>query len=178
MEKSVGVSGKTGKPNIFLKILDKSSYWSSVWFERAAMVGIVGIIIVTLIDVLGAKLFQKPMAAGTEAVYFLQIIAIAAGLAFAQIDNRHVRLEFVDSFPRTIKGTFNFLSSLLGLALFIVLSWKSFEYAQSLRNAHEVTSASRIPLFPFAIWIGISCIPLCLVLLKSMVNSVVEVIKG
>ncbi len=174
MDKTINVPDK---PNILLKILDKSSFWSSVWFERVAMVGIVGIIIATLIDVIGAKLFQKPLSAGTEVVYFLQVIAIAGALAFAQIENRHVRLEFVDSFPKTIKGLFNFLAAVLGLGLFVILCWKSFEYAQTLNNTHEVTATSRIPLYPLAIWIGLSCIPLCLVLLKGMVNSIAEVIK-
>jgi TRAP-type transport system small permease protein len=177
MEKSTEVNAKAGKPNILMKILDKSSFWTSVWFERAAMVGIVGIIVVTLIDVIGAKIFHKPLAAGTEAVYFLQIIAIAGTLAFAQIENRHVRLEFVDSLPRPIRGSFSFISSILGLALFIMLAWKSFAYAQSLETANEVTSASRIPIYPFAIWVGISCIPMCLVLLNSLVKSIVEVIR-
>ena len=106
MENSVKTAAGPVSQNMFMKILNKASYWSSVWFERAAMVGIVGIIVVTLIDVIGAKLFQKPLSAGTEAVYFLQIIAIAGALAFAQIDNRHVRLEFVDSFPENYPGDF------------------------------------------------------------------------
>ena len=177
MQNSISVPAKATRQNFFLKIINKSSYWSSVWFERIAMVGIVGIIIATVIDVLGAKLFGKPLAAGTEVVYFLQIVAMAGGLAFAQIEGRHVRIEFVDSAPKIIKNALNFISAVLGLALFVLLGWYSFEYAQDLRNAGEVTAASRIPLFPFAIWVGICCIPMCLVLLKGMVNSVIEVIK-
>jgi TRAP-type C4-dicarboxylate transport system permease small subunit len=163
--------------NPLLKILDKASYWSSLWFERVAMLGIAGIIISTLIDVLGDKLFNHPLEAGTEVVYFLQIIAIAGGLAMAQIDNRHIRLEFVDSLPGMAKAIFHFVSALLGLALFIVLSWKSLEYALALKQVNEVTAASRIPLFPFVLWVAISCLPLCLVLFKGMVNSLFEVIR-
>lgn len=174
MEKTIS---KTGKPNVLLNILDKSSLWSSVWFERIAMVGIVGIIAATIVDVIGAKIFQKPLSAGTEVVYFLQVLAMAGALAFTQIENRHIRLEFVDSFPRVIKGLFHFLAAILGLALFIILAWKSFEYAQALNRTSEVTATSRIPLYPLAIWIGICCIPMCLVLLKGMVNSIAEVIK-
>jgi TRAP-type C4-dicarboxylate transport system permease small subunit len=177
MQNSIGLPDQKGRQNIVLKILDKSSYWSSVWFERIAMVGIVGIIAATLVDVLGAKLFGKPMSAGTEVVYFLQIIAIAGGLAFAQIEGRHVRIEFVDSAPKILKNALNFITSVLGLALFILLGWYSFKYALDLRNAQEVTAASRIPIFPFAIWISICCIPMCLVLLKGMVNSVMKVVK-
>jgi TRAP-type C4-dicarboxylate transport system permease small subunit len=175
MGNSVSPTLNETRQNIFLKIIDKSSFWSSLWFERIAMVGIVGIIITTLIDVLGAKLFGKPMSAGTEAVYFLQIIAIAGGLAFAQIEGRHVRIEFIDSSPKIIKNICNFICSILGFALFVLLCWYSFSYAQDLKEAQEVTAASRIPLYPFAIWVGICCIPMCLVLLKGMVKSIVEV---
>jgi TRAP-type C4-dicarboxylate transport system permease small subunit len=177
MAKSPGNTPKAESQNIILRIVDKSGYWSSLWFERIAMVAIFSMIIVTLVDVFGGKLFGKPLAAGTEAVYFLQIIAIASGLAFAQIEARHVRIEFVDSAPKIIKNILNFIASALGLGLFILLFWYSFVYAQSLRQAQEVTAASRIPLFPFAMWIGICCIPMCLVLLKGMLKSVIEVIK-
>jgi TRAP-type C4-dicarboxylate transport system permease small subunit len=155
----------------------KFSFVLSAWFERIAVVGIVGIIIATIIDVVGAKVFHAPLAAGTEVVYFLQVIAISGGLAFAKIDGRHIRLEFVDGFPKPTKGIFNFIVAVLGLGLFVILSWKSFEYAQALRRVNEITSASRIPIFPFVIWVGISCIPLCLVLLKDMINSAIEAVK-
>lgn len=160
-----------------LKGLDKLSRLLSVWFERIAMAGIVGIIISTLVDVIGAKVFNKPLAAGTEVVYFLQIIAIAGALAATKIDGKHIRLEFVDSFPKRIKGIFNFAAAVLGLGLFTLLAWESIEYAQVLRNTQEVTATSRIPLYPFVFWIALCCIPLCLILLKEMLESAIEVIK-
>jgi TRAP-type C4-dicarboxylate transport system permease small subunit len=177
MEQTVSVPVKPGQRNIFLRILDKSSYWSSLWFERVAIIGILGIILSTLIDVIGAKLFHKPLPAATEIVYFLQIIAIAGTLAFAQIDGRHVRLEFVDSLPKRFRGILTFLADILGLALFVILMYESFVYAGTLNSAHEVTAASRVPLYPFAIWIGLCAIPMCLVLIKGMVTSLIEVAK-
>ncbi|MGQ9824518.1 MAG: TRAP transporter small permease [Desulfotomaculales bacterium] len=167
----------TPVPGGLLKGLDTFSSSLSAWFERVAMVGIVGIIVATLVDVIGAKAFNRPLAAGTEIVYFLQIIAISGALASTQIDGKHIRLEFVDSLPKRVRGVFNFLAALLGLGLFLLLAWKSYEYAQTLRNAKEVTAASRIPIYPFVLWIALSCIPLCLVLLKEMVKSAVEVVK-
>jgi len=184
MEKAFTLPAKSTRPHILLRILDKVSYWASEWFENIAIIGILGIVVATLIDVIGAKLppllrlgNARPLAAGTEVVYFLQIIALAGGMAFALIDNRHIRLEFVDSLPKRIKSAFHFLAAAGGLGLFVILTWESFEYAQSLKTAQEVTAASRIPLYPFVIWIGISSIPMCLVLLKNMVNSLIEVIK-
>ncbi len=68
-------------------------------------------------------------------------------------------------------------AGILGLGLFVILSWKSYEYALSLKNAHEVTAASRIPLYPLVIWVSVSCIPLCLVLLKDIYSSAIEVLR-
>jgi TRAP-type C4-dicarboxylate transport system permease small subunit len=177
MEQSAARVIKPAKRHLFLKILDYSSRWSSIWFERIAMVGILGIILATLVDVVGAKIFHKPLAAGTEIVYFLQIVAIAGTLAMAQVDGRHVRIEFVDSLPKIIRSVLRFLSDILGLALFVILIYESFQYALTLNSVHEVTAASRVPLYPFAIWIGLCGIPMCLVLLKGMVDSIVEVVK-
>ncbi len=177
MENSAGASGKTGQANIVLRILDRIAKWSAIWFERIAMVAIVGMIIAVVVDVAGDKLFDLPMSAGTEVVYFLQIIAIAGALAITKIDGKHIRLEFVDSLPPRARNALALITAILGLGLFILLAWKSYDYAMALRNAKEVTAASRIPLYPFAIWIGLGCIPLCLVLLKEIVNSLVEVVK-
>ena len=176
MENSRNISQKSHFGNA-LEGFGKISYLISVWFERIAMVAIVGIIVATIVDVLGDKLFDKPLSAGTEIVYFLQVIAIAGALAFTKIDGKHIRLEFVDSFPRRLKNAFNLLSAVLGLGLFVILSWKSYEYAQALKTANEVTAASRIPIFPFVIWVGICCIPLCLVLLKDIFDSAIGVFK-
>jgi drug/metabolite transporter (DMT)-like permease len=77
----------------------------------------------------------------------------------------------------SVYAIFPFVAALLGFVLFAVLMWKSYEYGQTLRITHEVTSASRIPIFPFVFWLGLCCLPLCLVLLKEMVDSVIEVTK-
>lgn len=164
-------------PGNLINILDKLSSLSSHWFELIAMVCLVGIIISTLIDVVGAKIFSKPIAAGTEIVYFLQLIAIAGALAATKIDGKHIRLEFVDNLPKRLKSVFHFIADLLGLVLFILLAWKSMEYGQTLKINQEVTAGAKVPLHPFVFWLALSCIPLCLVLLKDMVKSAVEVMK-
>ncbi len=161
-----------------LRGLDKLSRIISIWFENIAIVAIVGIIISNLVDVIGAKLFNKPIAAGTEIVYFLQVIAIAGALTSTKIDGKHIRIEFVDSLPGRLKNIIHFIVALLGLALFILLFCKSIEYAQALKSIQEVTAVSRIALYPFALWIAICCIPLCLVLLKELFQSAIGVVKG
>jgi len=149
----------------------------STWFERVAMLGVIGMIVFTMIDVVGAKAFNHPLAAGTEAVYLLQAIAIGGALAMAKIDGRHVRIELIDRVPRPALGVIHTLAALLGLVLFAALSWTSFDYALALKANDEVTATTQIPLFPFAIWTGLCCIPMVLVLVRDLVFSVREVTR-
>jgi len=166
------------KLNNSINHLNSFSYKLSVWFEHIAIIGFLGMMASTVIDVVGAKVFKWPLPVGTEAVYLFQVIAIAAAIAFAQIDGRHIRVElFVDKLPRRARAFFHGLASLLGLVLFVILIWESYEYGQALRFAKDVTATSQIPLFPFAFWLTLSFIPVCLILLGELLNSIQEVFK-
>jgi TRAP-type C4-dicarboxylate transport system permease small subunit len=115
---------------------------------------------------------------GTESVYLLQLVAMAGAIAYGQIDGRHIRVDlFVDKFPRKGRAFFHGLAALLSLGLFVILTWKSFQYGVSLRDANEVTMVSRTPLFPFAFWLALCCIPVCLVLIVELLKAISEGIK-
>jgi TRAP-type C4-dicarboxylate transport system permease small subunit len=158
--------------------LGKLSYVISYWFERAAIVAILGMLVATCIDVVGAKAFHWPLPGGTEIVYLLQVVAIAAGLAFSKIDGRQINVEFlIDKLPKQVKASIDSLTSLLGLGLFILLGWESFEYSMAFRHANEVTATALIPLYPFALWLGLCCIPMCLVLLNELIAALRKAVK-
>jgi TRAP-type C4-dicarboxylate transport system permease small subunit len=165
----------------FLKIsnavsrLEKFITRLSLWFEHIAIVGFLGMMASTLIDVIGSKVFHWPLPGGLEVVYFCQLIAVAGALAYSEIDGRHIRVElFVDRLPRIGRAFFHGLAALLSLGLFVVLTWKSYQYAMSLRAVNEVTAASRIPLYPLAFWLGLCFIPLCLVLFSELLKAISE----
>ncbi|MGI5883186.1 MAG: TRAP transporter small permease [Dethiobacteria bacterium] len=173
---SVLVGG--GAPLGAFRGFDKANFVVGFWFENIAIIAIVGIIVSNLIDVVGAKLFGKPIAAGTEIVYFLQVIAMSAALTSTKIDGKHIRIEFIDNLPARLANVFHFIVAILGLALFIILCWKSVEYAQSLKAIQEVTAVSRIAIYPFALWVAVCCVPLCMVLFKELLESVIRVVRG
>ncbi len=156
---------------------EKVNYTMGIWYERIAIVGVLGMILATLIDVVGAKAFHWPLPAGTELVYLCQIVAIAGALAISKIDGRHVRIELIDKLRQPALGIVHAIVAIIGLALFILLTWKSFEYAQSLRINHEVTATAMIPIYPFAIWQGLCCVPMVLILVREFITSILETKK-
>lgn len=165
------------KINNGMNRLEKFNYRLSIWFERIAILGVLGMILGTMIDVIGAKLFHWPLPASTEAIYLLQIIAIAGALAISKIDGRHVRIELIDRLPQPAIGIIHSLVALLGLGLFVILAWASCDYAQALRINHDVTATAKIVIYPFVIWLALCCIPLILILFKEFVSSLLEIRK-
>jgi TRAP-type C4-dicarboxylate transport system permease small subunit len=157
--------------------LEKFNNRLSVWLERIAIVGVLGMILGTMIDVVGAKAFHWPLPASTELVYLLQVIAIAGALAISKIDERHVRIELIDRLPQPALGIIHSLVALLGIGLFIILGWQSYEYAQTLRINNEVTATAKLTLYPFALWLALCCIPMVLILIREFVISVMKTIK-
>jgi TRAP-type C4-dicarboxylate transport system permease small subunit len=163
------------KMNNSLNRLEKFNYRLSIWFERIAIIGVLVMILGTMIDVVGAKVFNWPLPPGTEAIYLPQVIAIAGALAISKIDGRHVRIELIDQLPQPALGIIHSLVALLGLSLFAILTWASYDYAQALRINHEVTATSKIPIYPFALWMTLCCVPMILLLLKEFVSSLLEI---
>ena len=157
--------------------LDKITFKISAWLERIAIIGALGMILGTMIDVIGSKVFHWPLPGGTEVVYLFQIIAIAGALAISKIDGRHVRIELIDRLHQPGKGIVHSLVALLGLALFIVLVWQSYTYALALHANHEVTVTVNLPLYPFALWLALCCIPVVLLLIIELFSSLMEAIK-
>ncbi len=156
---------------------EKVNYVISTWLERIAIIGMLGMIAGTMVDVIGAKVFHWPLPAGTETVYLFQVVAMAGALAFSKIDGRHVRIELIDKLRQPALGIFHALAALLGLALFIVLTWKSFDYAQTLRLNNEVTATAKIAIYPFAFWLAVCCVPMVLILIKDFISSLLEMRK-
>jgi TRAP-type C4-dicarboxylate transport system permease small subunit len=161
-----------------LSRFERFTNWLSSWFEHIAIFGFLGMMAGTFVDVVGAKVFTWPLPAGLEVVYFCQLIAIGGALAYGEIDGRHIRVElFVDLFPRGARAFFHGLAALLGLGLFAVLTWKTYQYGVTLRAANEVTATSRIPIFPFAFWLCLCFVPLCLVLIVELMKAISEGMK-
>ena len=166
--KLVTVSGKFEKFNRRL----------SGGFEWIGVAGLLVMMVVTVIDVVGAKLFLWPVPGGVDIVTLSQIVAIAFAVAFTQIIGRHVKVEFfVARLPGRAQGVINSIVSLFLIALFVLIIWRSFVLGQSLQTTGQVSLSAQIPLYPFAYGIALASIPVCLVFLRELLDSLAKVVK-
>ncbi len=156
----------------------KSIHRLSRWFERVGLAAMAAMALATLIDVIGSKLFNRPLPGSTEIIGVIQVIAIAGGMAFSKIDGRQIRVDvFVDVLSRRGKAVLDVFSALLGLGLFVVTCWMTYEHGISFLNSGTRTFLLGIPLPPFVFWIALCCVPLCLVILIELISSIERIFK-
>jgi TRAP-type C4-dicarboxylate transport system permease small subunit len=146
--------------------------------EWVGLVGFLVIMVVTTVDVIGAKLFLSPLFGALDIVMQAQLIAMSFAAATTLIAGRHVAVEFfVPRLPKQLQRLVDVFVNLLGLGLFILIAWRLMVYAYELQLVNELTPTARIPLSPFAYGAGIASIPVCLVYLCYLLESIVRLVR-
>ena len=150
----------------------------SNWLNWVAGAGLVAMLSLTVVDIIGNKLFKYPIPGGIEIVGFLGVVIASFAIAYTQVLRGHIQVEFiVMRLPKRLQGGIAAFVCLLGLALFSLLAWRSFDYAQSLKAAGEVSMTQGIPFYPFVYGIALCCIPVCLVLVVEFLKSVAKAVE-
>jgi len=167
---------------MFLTMLGKFERFNhlvSNWFEWVGLVGLLMVMLITCIDVIGAKLFLRPVFGAIDIVMLSQLVAISFATSFALILGRHVRVEFfIIRLQRRAQAGIECVISLFELALFILIIWRLCVYGYLLQTGGEVSATALIPLYPFAYGVAFACVPVCLVFLAGFFNSLATMVKG
>ena len=80
---------------------EKFNHRLSSWCEWLGLAAILLMMVITCIDVVGAKLFLSPLLGAIDIVQLSQIVAISFAAGMAMILGRHVQVEFFyNLFPR------------------------------------------------------------------------------
>jgi TRAP-type C4-dicarboxylate transport system permease small subunit len=137
------------------------------------------IVVLTCVDVVGAKVFRVPVFGALDVVILAQLIAISFAVAITLIMGRHVRVEFfVMLLPKRLQSGITCVVNFLGLCLFILIVWRLFAYGYGMQIGGEESMTARIPLAPFAYAAAVGCIPVCLIYLQKLLTSIVKIVKN
>jgi TRAP-type C4-dicarboxylate transport system permease small subunit len=145
-----------------------------------ASVGLFGMMVVVVIDVVGRYVFKHPLLGAYELVGYLMAIAGPWAIAYSQIQRGHIRVDFIlKRFSRRGQAVITSISYSIGLAVFSVLSWRMVvlsQYYSSLKHGNT-TDTMGIPIAPFAIIVAIGLGMLALILVFDLVHTLAEVKK-
>jgi TRAP-type C4-dicarboxylate transport system permease small subunit len=129
--------------------------------------------LITFIDVIGAKLFQRPVLGAIDIVMLAQLLAISFAAASTLLSGRHVQVEFfVMMLPKRVQVMVDFLIHIFCLVLFVLIVWRLTVYGYFLQTGGEISPTAQIPLYPFAYAIALASIPVCLIYVLKIMNDI------
>ena len=162
----------------FLDKFGKFNEKISLTIEWVGVAGLFLMMIITTVDVIGAKLFLKPVYGALDVMAIAQLLAMSFAVSMALILGRHVQVEFfVMLLPDRAAAFVDCIVNFLGIILFTLIIWRLGIFAYDLKIDGEVSSTARIPLFPFYFASAIACIPACLVYIYMLIDSINKVIQ-
>jgi len=154
---------------------EKFSHRLSNWCEWIGLAAMLLMMVITCIDVIGAKLFLSPLLGSIDIVMLAQAVAISFAAGMLLILDRHIRVEFfVKLLPQRARKIIDGIVLLLGLGLFIAIIWRLCVLGHSFQTSGEYSATAYIPLYPFAYGIALASIPVCLVLLVEFLKSLTK----
>ncbi len=167
---------ETAPANPVISALDRYIALLSRILSWIGGAGLAAMLVLIVADVIGIKVFSKPVPGGIEYVSFLAVVTIAFAVSHTQVLRGHVAVDFViEKFPRRAKLLIDTLMVLFAVCLFALLSFYSFKYAGSLRRSGEVSMTQKIPFYPFVYGMAVCFVATLMVVLMDFVKSIVKV---
>ncbi len=133
-----------------------------------AAASIIAMMLLTCADVL-LRLFKHPILGTYELVGLFGALTIAFAIPATTLSKGHVAVDFmVEKLPAKGQWIFTIVANLLSLALFALIGWQSFIYANILRASGEVTLSLEMPFYPIVYAISAASTLVCIVLFLEL----------
>lgn len=147
-----------------------------VWTDRFNWVSIAALAVllcVALIDIIGSKLFNRPVPGSIDIIGLLGGIITAFSVARTQNLGRHIQVDFVALLlPKKIQYIIGTVSSSLCFIFIIIVILTCFEYGISLQESNERSITLSIPFYPFVYAMIVAFIPLLLTFFKDILRHI------
>jgi TRAP-type C4-dicarboxylate transport system permease small subunit len=162
-----------------LERLERFNHRLSDWFEWVGLAGMLLVMVITCVDVVGAKVFLWRLLGAIDIVMLSQIVVTAFAGGMTLILRRHIQVEFVfQLLPGRVQAVVDSLVSLIGFLFFGVTIWRLCVLGHNFYVSGDYSATARIPYYPFAYGIALAFIPIGLVLLVDTIESMGRIVKG
>jgi TRAP-type C4-dicarboxylate transport system permease small subunit len=159
-----------------IKNVEKYTSTVSRWLYWIAGAGLIGMLALVVADIVGIKALSHPVPGGIEVVGFLGVVVIGFAIAYVQVLHGHIQVDFiVMKLPERPRAIIEAITTLMGVAFFVFLSWRTFDYARSLQLSGEVSMTQKIPFFPFIYGLAVCYVVTTLVLILEFMKAILKV---
>lgn len=129
--------------NAILGVLNRVSHL----FKWVGAVALTAMMLLTVVDVIG-RFFKHPIFGSVELVGFLATIVVAAALPYTYKMEGHVGVEIlVRLLSKKAQLWIDVVTRTISFALFVIITWQMFLYAEDIQNTGEVSMNLEFPIF-------------------------------
>jgi TRAP-type transport system small permease protein len=148
----------------------KLGIFSSI-FSYVGAAALFSMMCLTTLDVAGRYIFNHPITGVYELTEYLVLILIFSFLGYTQSKNGHVSVDLLlPKLPARLKAVIDLLNHLVCLVLMAVIFWMGIETALELRSVGEASPNLGVPDYPFAFFLAIGCLIMCLEYLRNIID--------
>ncbi len=150
-------------------------HWSrelNRWLHWVSGATIVGIMLLTVVDVLGRRFFGSPLRGSVELTQVGLVVLVYLGFAYAENQGDHIAVDIVYTrLRRGVQLVLTTITSLIGIAVIGLLAYQIYQYAGVLAGGGRTTPTRGIPMAPFAIAAAAGAIVFTVALLDSAIGA-------
>lgn len=130
--------------------------------------------LLTCVDVVG-RMFRHPIFGSIELMSFMGALAVAMVLAHAHTTKSHIGVEiFVMKLPRRARLVIDFITNLISLILFSLVTWKMAEYSLKVRESGEVSMNLELPEYMIISVVAFGFVIFVLNIIKGLLDTLGE----
>ena len=151
--------------------------WSEL-FSWVAIVALAAMLCITVVDIFSSKLLSRPLLGSGDIIGLLGLVVAVFAIAQTEIYGQHVRIDFLlVGLKDRIQAIIGIVSAFFALMFVGLLIWQSTKYGMYMQASKVGTPTLKIPFFPFGYVLALGCIPLFLILLFKMFESIRKAAK-
>lgn len=143
-----------------------------------AMVILGAMMLLTVVDVSGRYLLNRPIVGSTEVTQVMMVTLAFFAIVWCTKTKSHIKLDLLTEYiPPAAQIISDIIFYLLGLGLFSFTAWQNFLMARDNWLAGYTSWVLNIPNYPFYFLVAIACGMVALVLLLFIVQNIGQVMR-
>jgi TRAP-type C4-dicarboxylate transport system permease small subunit len=124
----------------------------------------------TLADVV-MRAFGKPIVGDFEIISFLGAVVVGFAIPYTTLLKAHVLVDFlIEKLPKNVSDGMQVATRIIGIALFLWMSWNFVDMSLDLIKSKEVTPVFRLPYYPITFGLAFCCLVQCFTLFSQILK--------
>lgn len=153
--------------------MEKIIYRINYIFSRIGILVMMFLTFITVIDISGRYLFNKPLPGTIELTELALVVIVYLTLGYAEHFGEHIVIDTVYKImPKGVRYVLFILASIISFISILLMSWQLYVYAGRMLSGGYKTGVLGIPYYPIVIIASIGSLSFGLAIISNMVKFI------